>query len=321
MTRNGEADGTSPRVLVIVGATTTGKTSLSVAVAKALDGEVISMDSRQVYRGLDIGTDKVGLSERAAVPHHGLDLVNPDERYSAGRFGREAKVWIQQVVARGRLPILAGGTGFFLKALLSPIFDEPSMDEGRRERLRVWLNGLDGAELSRWVQRLDAERAPVAIAGGRQRVQRAIEVPLLTGRPLSEWHRVAAVPEPSLRVTTVLLDVAREELDRRIHQRVDGMMARGFLDEVRGLQEAGYKREDPGLSGTGYREMWDVLFEDRELEDALAAMKAQTRQYARRQLTWFRHQLDPDPVQVDATLPLPEQVSRVVGAITKERAS
>jgi len=309
-----------PRILVLVGPTTSGKTALSVEVAKRIRGEIISMDSRQVYRGMDIGTDKVGLPERAAVPHHGLDLVDPDERYSAGRFGKNARTWIEGIVARGNVPVLVGGTGFFLKALLSPIFDEPPIDAERRGALRERLNLLESDVLGRWATRLDPERAPVAIAGGRQRMQRVIEVALLTGRPLSEWHRVAAVPAPDYQVMTVLLNLERTELDRRIDDRVEGMMGRGLLAEIEALASAGYQRDDPGLSGTGYREMWDVRFEGRALEDAKDAMKTQTRQYARRQLTWFRHQLEEVTLALDASLPLSEQVSTVIECWTSWEA-
>ena len=301
-----------PRILVLVGPTTSGKTALSLQLAERLGAEIISMDSRQVYRGMDIGTDKVALSDRARVPHHGLDLIDPDERYSAGRFGREARTWIEQIGARGRVPLLVGGTGFFLKALLSPIFDEPHLDPERREALRAWLNQLESDALARWTAHLDEERAPVAIGGGRQRMQRVIEVALLTGRPLSEWHRVAAVPAPDYRVMTVLLNLERAELDRRIDERVEGMVGRGLLKEIEALAAAGYRRDDPGLSGTGYREMWDVRFEARTLDEAKEAMKSQTRQYARRQLTWFRHQLDGVVVPLDASMPVTAQVAQVV---------
>ena len=175
--------------LAITGPTTSGKTALSLEVAEALDGEIVSMDSRQLYRGMDIGTDTVEAEARARVPHHGLDLVDPDERYSAGRFARDVRRWIPEIRARGRVPVLAGGTGFFLRAVLEPIFAEPEMDPSRRRRLKGWLEDRPREELERWVHRLDPERAELAVEGGPQRMGRTVEVALLSGRPLSWWHQ------------------------------------------------------------------------------------------------------------------------------------
>jgi tRNA A37 N6-isopentenylltransferase MiaA len=140
-----------PRFLAITGPTASGKTDLSVALAERIRLEVVSMDSRQVYRGMDIGTDKVRDDARTAVPHHGLDLVSPDERYSAGRFARDVRRWIPEIEGRGAVPVLVGGTGFFLRAVVDPIFAEPEMDEDRLERLRVWLRSQPRDRLERWV--------------------------------------------------------------------------------------------------------------------------------------------------------------------------
>ncbi|MEZ4422562.1 MAG: tRNA (adenosine(37)-N6)-dimethylallyltransferase MiaA [Gemmatimonadota bacterium] len=307
------------RVPTLVGPTASGKTALSLRLAEVWEGEIISMDSRQVYRGLDIGTDKVALADRARAPHHGLDRVEPDERYSAGRFAREATAWIEDIVERGRQPVLVGGTGFFLRALTEPIFAEPPLDPLRREQLRAWLAARPLPELARWADALDPERAALARAGGRQRVQRVLEVALLTGRALSEWHQRSAGPPPRVRAWVVLLELPREEMDRRIDARVERMITGGLADEVRALRAQGYRREHPGLTGTGYREMWDVLEGTRSLADAAAEMKRQTRQYARRQLTWFRNQLPDVAVRLEATRPLEDQVRVVVDHWEEER--
>ncbi|MEZ4414383.1 MAG: tRNA (adenosine(37)-N6)-dimethylallyltransferase MiaA [Gemmatimonadota bacterium] len=301
-------------VPVVLGPTASGKTALSLRLAELWDGEIVSMDSRQVYRGLDIGTDKVSLSDRARAPHHGLDLVGANETYSAGRFAREARRWIADIQARGRIPILVGGTGFFLKALTEPMFEEPPIDAGRRDRLRTWLVSADVETLGRWADALDPERAPLARAGGRQRLQRLVEVALLTGQPLSYWHRRRAGTAEPLAPWIILLELPRDEMDRRIGDRVRRMRDRGLLEEVQALRAAGYRRGDPGLSGTGYREIYDVLDGSIDLEDALDEMTRQTRRYARRQLTWFRHQLPPVALRVDATLPLSAQVETVAAA-------
>lgn len=303
--------------LALVGPTAAGKTSLSLELAQALEAEIVSVDSRQVYRGMDIGTAKATAEERARVPHHGLDLVGPDERYSAGRFARDARGWIDDIRARGRLPLLVGGTGFFLRALTRPIFEEPEMDPGRLESLRDWLSAAPRATLERWVERLDPPRAEVAAEGGPQRLGRTLEIALLTGRPLSWWHREAASRHPGRRGLIVVLELPREELDRRIHARVEEMVREGLVAEVRALKAAGYGPDDPGMTGVGYREILRYLDGEWTLDDAMEAMGVATRQYARRQLTWFRNQLPEDDVlRVDGTRPMKELVACIARAWT-----
>lgn len=303
-----------PRFLAIVGPTASGKTDLSVAIAERVGAEIVSMDSRQVYRGMDIGTDKVADEIRARVPHHGLDLVDPPERYSAGQFARDARRWIEEIEGRGRLPLLVGGTGFFLRAVTDPIFEEPAMDEARLRRLRGWLGARDPEELARWVRRLDPDRAGVAVQGGPQRMSRTLEVALLTGRPLSWWHVAAPAEADATPGVVVVLELPRDELDRRIDARVERMMDRGLVEEVRGLLAAGFRDHDPGMSGTGYRETSAYLRGETTLEQAMEAIRAATRQYARRQMTWFRHQLPESALRLEATAPLQDRVAAVLGA-------
>ena len=196
----------TPRALAITGPTTSGKTAVGVALAHRLRGEVISMDSRQVYRGMDIGTDKVGGDERRGIPHHGIDLVDPDERYSAGQFARDARRWIDDIEGRGHVPILVGGTGFFLRSLLEPIFREPPLDPARRSALRSYLATRPLPVLERWVGELDPERAAVAVEGGRQRLLRALEgvVPDALKRSLVSGLGSVLLSEDGLR--SLLLD-------------------------------------------------------------------------------------------------------------------
>ncbi len=300
--------------LAITGPTTSGKTQLSIAVAEALDGEIICMDSRQIYRGMDIGTDKVSTAHRDRVPHHGLDLRDPDEFYSAGQFGRDARRWIQEISERGRVPLLVGGTGLFLRSLTDPIFEQPDIDAARLDALRGFMATRSRTELERWVGALDSDRTDLAREGGPQRLGRTIEVALLTGRPLSWWHSKGTPDDESLSGLIVVLDRDREELDRRIDARVARMVVDGLVDEVRGLLEKGYGPDDPGMSGTGYREVTAHLCGDMTLEEALDRMRSQTRQYARRQLTWFRHQLPEDTMHVDTSQTLDTQVAGVVAA-------
>ena len=303
-----------PAFLAITGPTASGKTALSLEIARSLAVEVVSMDSRQVYRGMDVGTAKATQEERRVVPHHGLDVVDPDERYSAGRFARDARGWIAGIRARGRVPILVGGTGFFLRALLEPIFAEPALDERRRADLRAWLRGVPPEELAAWVRRLDPDRAELAIQGGRQRMGRTLEVALLSGRPLSAWHRDAPPDGEALASVVVLLEVPRAELDRRIEVRAARMMRDGLVEEVRTLRARGFGDDAPGMTGTGYREAALCLEGRATEEETVREIARSTRRYARRQLTWFRNQLPPDTLRVDATRPLGTQVGEVLDA-------
>lgn len=303
--------------LAIVGPTASGKTALSLEVARALEGEIVSMDSRQIYRGMDVGTAKVDATARAAVRHHGLDLLDPDERYSAGRFARDVRRWIREIRARGHVAVLVGGTGFFLRALMEPVFREPPMDGARREALRRYLAAQERNRLAAWVRRLDPERAELAVQGGPQRMSRALEVALLTGRPLSRWHREAPPDGEALTGLVVVLDVPPDELDRRIAKRVRRMVEDGVLEEVRALLDRGYGADAPGMTGTGYRELARHLAGDITLDEALALVERSTRRYARRQRTWFRNQLPRGPdgaLVLDGTASTAEQLRAVLEA-------
>ncbi len=303
-----------PRFIALTGPTASGKTDLSLALATCMPVEVVSMDSRQVYRGMDIGTDKVSDAARAAVPHIGLDLVDPDERYSAGQFARDVRRWIPEIESRGNVPLLVGGTGFFLRAVVDPIFAEPELDADRLERLRDYLRLQERGRLARWVRALDPDRAEVAIQGGPQRMGRTVEVAMLSGRPLSWWHREAPAEAAGLSGLTVVLDLPREEMDKSIDERVGGMVERGLVEEVQSLLDAGYSDDSPGMSGTGYREITAYLRGERTLEEAIEDIRRNTRRYARRQLTWFRNQLPGGAVVVDATEPVERRRDRVLDA-------
>lgn len=303
-----------PVFLAITGPTASGKTALSLEVARRLDSEIVSMDSRQVYRGMDVGTAKASPEERRAVPHHGLDLVDPDERYSAGRFARDARAWIEEIRGRRRVPILVGGTGFFLRALMEPMFAEPPLDDTRRAALRRWLRRQTPDRLAAWVRRLDPERAELAVEGGMQRMSRTLEVALLSGRPLSAWHRDTPADGAALHGVVVLLELPRAEMDRRIDERAACMVRDGLIEEVRTLLARGYGATDPGMTGTGYREAAAHLEGRATLEETVLEIARSTRRYARRQLTWFRNQLPADTHVVDALAPLEAQVADVLEA-------
>ena len=304
----------NPTFIALTGPTTSGKTQLSCALARILEVEIISMDSRQVYKGMDIGTDKVSDDVREQVPHHALDLVHPDERYSAGQFARDARDWIKEIIKRDRVPVLAGGTGFFLKAITEPVFSEPPLDSARLKKIRRYLSALDYRVLAKWVEKLDPVRASLAIDGGPQRMSRTIEVALLTGKPLSSWHRESPSDVAALTGLIIQLELPREEIDRRINDRVTYMVERGLVSEVRSLLEAGYTLDDPGMTATGYREIAHYLKGGQTLEEAMEEIRRNTRRYARRQLTWFRNQLPPSVCMIDATASIDVQATAVLDA-------
>lgn len=284
--------------LVILGPTASGKTAVAVEVARRLGGEIVSLDSRQAYRGMDIGTAKPAEAERGGIPHHGFDLVDPDQRFSAGAFARFARFVLEDIRRRGQLPILAGGTGFFLRALTHPLFEEPPLEPAAKECWKIYLRDVPLPRLERWAAALDS--AAAAMVTDRQRLARIIEIAVLTGRPLSWWHRQSPPPGPAIDPRVFVLDLPREELHRRIEDRVDAMVAAGLVGEVRGLLAAGYDERSPGMNATGYGEIVAHLRGERTLEEAIAMIRTATRQYARRQLTWLRHQLPADAVRVDA---------------------
>jgi len=275
-----------PLTPVIVGPTAVGKTAVAMSLAQRLPVTIISADARQVYRRLDIGTAKPAPALRALVPHEGLDLVDPGERYSAGRFAREAAGWLTAARAGARLPLVVGGTGFYVRALADGLFQEPPLDPARRAQVREWAATLPGTDLSRWALRLD----PRFSDGGRQRAARAIEVALLTGRPLSLWQRMARVAGV-MRPWYIVLTLPRELLRRRIAERVDAMLAAGLVDEVRDELARGTAPTAAGLDGVGYREVVAMLTGQLYKDDLRDAIVRSSRQYAKRQETWFRNQL------------------------------
>jgi len=284
------------RVPVIVGPTAVGKTAVALALAAHLPIEIISADSRQIYRRLDIGTAKPSRKERARVRHHGLDVVEPGTRYSAGRFARDATAWIEEARNRASLPVVVGGTGLYVRALAEGLFLEPELDPARRRSLDAFTARLEPLELLRWAGRLD----PGFRGGGRQRAARAIEVALLTGYPLTHWQE-AARSGGAIRPWYVVLTVPRQVLHQRIARRAEEMMRRGLIEEVAAVLAEGHPPTAPGLDGVGIREAVEYLHGRRERDSVAEAIALGTRQYAKRQETWFRHQLRGNVLTLDAT--------------------
>ena len=282
----------SPDLIVVLGATATGKSALSLRLAEALDGELINADALQVYRGLDIGTAKPSAEDRRRVPHHLLDLLPPAETFSAGEFARSARAAIAEVRLRRRRPIVVGGSGFYLRALLGGIGPLPAGDSEVRSALRQRL-AIEGLMvLRRELALVDPVSAARIAASDTQRNLRALEVFQTTGEPLSAWQARAAAraePLPALRVG---LTVPRALLYDRIAQRVQGMVAAGWNEEVRGLLASGVPATAPAFQAIGYRQMVDHLSGRLSLDAAVAETIRATRRYAKRQETWFRNEPD-----------------------------
>lgn len=286
-----------------------GKTAVAVALASHWPLEIISADSRQVYRRLDIGTAKPSRKERARAPHHGLDLIDPGARYSAGHFARDGVRWLHEIRSRGKLPMVVGGTGLYIRALAEGLFNEPPLDPAKRRSLDAWTARLEPIELLRWAARLD----PGFRGGGRQRAARAIEVALLSGHPLSHWQQ-AARSRGSLDPWYIVLTVPRPVLHQRIARRAEDMVRRGLIEEVAAVLAEGHGPRTPGLDGIGVREAVEYLHGQRTRESVAEAIAVGTRQYAKRQQTWFRHQLGGNAIALDATRP-PEKLAAEIVAL------
>lgn len=275
------------RVVALVGATATGKSDAALALAERIDGEIISADSRQVYRYLDVGTAKPTAAERARVAHHLLDVADPDEVFDVARYRAAALAAAREIAGRGRPVIVCGGTGLYLRALLGGLFPAPGRDPELRARLHA-LEASDGAgTLHRRLARVDPRAAARLHPNDLLRVVRALEVEALTGRPISAWqdeHRFAGGD-----VEALLLGCARprDELAARIEARCDAMLAAGLLDEIRGLWARGYAPDLPALRSVGYREMSAYLRGTIDRISARAAFARATRRLAKRQRIWF----------------------------------
>jgi tRNA dimethylallyltransferase len=294
------------RLPIIVGPTAVGKTALALALRAHWPLEVVSADSRQVYRRLDIGTAKPTRRERERVPHEGVDLIDPGERYSAGRFAEDAERWISGIRLRGKMPVVVGGTGLYVRALVDGLFHEPPLDPDRRRQLEEWLERLGTQSMVRWAARLD----PGFKGGGRQRASRAIELALLSGRPLSDWQ-TRARSASSVAPWYVVLRVPRAVLHHRIQVRADEMVRRGLIEEVAAVLADGVRPGAPGLDGVGIREAVEYLQGQRDRASVAPAVAAASRQYAKRQETWFRHQLAGPTLTLDATRPAEEVAAEI----------
>ena len=279
-----------PPAVVILGPTATGKTALGIALAEALPegGEIVNADALQVYRGLDIGTAKPTAEQRARVPHHLLDILDPTERYSAGEFARRAREAIDAVRERGRRPLVVGGSGLYLRALLEGISPVPEGDPEVRSTLRGRLDQEGLGSLRRELEEVDPATAGRLDPGDTQRTLRALEVAQVSGVPLSEWLARRPYGRDRLDAVRVGLTLPRALLYDAIEQRVAQMVRRGWVDEVARLLDRGLSPSAPGFQAIGYRQLARHLREGTPLDEEVAEIVRATRRYAKRQSTWFR---------------------------------
>jgi len=281
MQSRGESVAYKGSLVVIVGPTAVGKTAVSLHLAKALDGEIVSADSRQVYQGMDIGTAKATLQERAQVPHHLIDVLPPDQTLTLAQFQRLAYAAIDGILARGCLPLLVGGSGQYVRAVVEG-WGIPEV--APQKRLRAMLEQLDTETLDRWLQTLDPAAAQRIDRRNRRRVIRALEVTLVTGRPISEQQRKTP---PPYRILQVGLALSRSQLHERVDARVERMMAAGLLQETQCLAER-YGWHVPAMSGLGYAQLGAYLRGEVTLEEAVTDIKHQTHRFVRHQANWFK---------------------------------
>ncbi len=286
-----------PRVLAIVGPTAVGKTAMSIRIGRALDGEVVSADSRQVYQGMDIGTAKATPEEQRAIPHYLIDIVAPDEELTLAHYVRLASHVIEEIWARGKLPVLVGGTGLYMKALLEGwTLPRVPPDEALRQRLAHRASTEGCGALHAELAAVDPVAATRIDARNVRRVIRALEVYRLTGVPISTLQTKQL---PVYRVLTLGLTMPREVLYQRIDARVDRMVREGLVEEVRALVARGYSYDLPAMSALGYGEIGRYLRQEIDLGEATALIKRHTRRLVRQQYNWFRLS-DPDIHWLDA---------------------
>jgi tRNA dimethylallyltransferase len=279
-----------PPLVAIVGPTASGKSSLGIFLARELSGEVVACDSTQLYRGFDIGTAKPSIADLQSVPHHLLDILEPTDTSTAGDYRELAITVLAHLRARQRLPILTAGTGLYLRALLDGLADLPQRSEEIRERLRASVVEHGQGHLHKMLERLDSQAAEQIAAADEQKLIRAIEICLVSGRPLTEVHRAGRTPLTGWRIFKIGLEPPREALYQRIHARTDSMLAEGWLNEVRRLMAGGLPDNAKPFDFIGYRELRSHLRGELTFEQARAAIQQGTRQYAKRQLTWFRRE-------------------------------
>jgi len=274
-------------VPIIVGPTGVGKTDLSLMVAEKLPVEIVSADSRQIYRHLSIGTDKILDSIRKKIPHHMIDICNPDEYFSAGMYSRIARKVIGEIQQRGKVPLVVGGSGFYISALVDGIFELDVHDNQVRAGLHERLRREGQESLYAELKKCDAEYASKISPADKQRTMRALEIYIVTGRSFSSWHERDTEPAP-FKPLMIGLTMERQILYERIEKRVEKMLEAGLMNEVQKLIHMGYRPGMNALNTVGYKEAFQYLQGELTFDEMVDLIKRNSRRYAKRQLTWFR---------------------------------
>jgi tRNA dimethylallyltransferase len=277
-----------PVVVAVLGPTASGKSALALALAERYGGEIINCDSTAVYRGFDIGTDKVEVAARRGIPHHLIDIADPTDVYTAAQFARDAAAAIRDIHARGRLPILVGGTGFYYRALTRGLFPGPGADEALRARLEAVADRRGVERLHRLLARVDPDSAARIMPRDRKRLVRALEVYCTTGRPLSAHFQDTRSLIADVDVVAVALRLPPALTAERVARRVEEQFARGIVEEVKALLARGVPRQARPFGGLVYRQVMEMLAGVRGEAETRALIVQENRRYARRQLIWFR---------------------------------
>jgi tRNA dimethylallyltransferase len=275
-------------LVAVLGSTATGKSALALALAERFGGEIVNCDSTAVYRGFDIGTDKVSVADRRGIPHHVIDVADPTGEYTAAQYARDAAAAIRDIHARGRLPILAGGTGFYYRALTRGLFPGPGQCPPLRRRLEDLAAKRGVAFVHRMLARVDPPSASRIQPNDLKRMIRALEVFYLTGRPLTAHFAETASPIPEMDVTGIVVRLPAAAIAERVTRRVDEQFERGLLDEIRALLARGIPETARPFGGLVYRQALEHLHGVRGEPATRALIAQENRRYARRQLTWFR---------------------------------
>jgi tRNA dimethylallyltransferase len=300
-----------PRIVAILGQTATGKSALALTLAERFDGEIVNCDSTAVYRGFDIGTDKVAPEARRRIPHHLIDVVEPTDEYTAARYAREAAAVIRDIHARGRLPVLAGGTGLYFRALTRGLFPGPGRDDVLRGRLQGIAARRGAGFLHRMLRRVDPEAAVRIQPRDVKRMVRALEVFLLTGRPMTSHFAETRSLIPDVDVLAIALRLPASDISERVTRRVDEQFERGLLSEIRTLLARGIPEHARPFGGLVYRQALEHLHGVRDEPATRALIAQENRRYARRQLIWFRK--EPDVIWLEG----PGEAPRTIAAVTR----
>lgn len=272
---------------MILGPTCVGKTQISLKLADILKGELVSFDSRQVYKLMDTGTAKPTKEQRERVHHHLIDLVSPDENFTAADYGKKARETIRQIIKRNKQPIAVGGSGLYLKAMIEGFFQGPTADEKIRKKLKREAQEFGGPHLFSRLREVDPQAAERIHPNDLVRIIRALEVYELTGKPISLWQREGSYEPSAMEFVKIGLNLERKELYQKINLRTEEMISQGFLDEVKMLKKKGFTPKLKALKTVGYQELFDYLDGKLDLQAAIEKIKINTRHYAKRQLTWF----------------------------------